>query len=163
MSFRVGIGFDVHRLAEGYDLWLGGVKVSHSKGSVGHSDGDVLIHAICDAMLGAAALRDIGYHFPDNDPTLKGIDSKILLKRTLSIIQDSGYSIGNIDSTICMQSPKLMDYIPTMQSTLESVLGLANGTVSVKATTTERLGFVGREEGVSAYATVLLNKIDGHE
>jgi 2-C-methyl-D-erythritol 2,4-cyclodiphosphate synthase len=114
-------------------------------------------------MLGAAALRDIGFHFPDNDPTLKGIDSKILLKKTLRIIQDSGYSIGNIDSTICMQSPKLKDYIPSMQSTLESVLGLPSGTVSVKATTTERLGFIGREEGVSAYATVLLTKTDGHE
>ncbi|PKP38296.1 MAG: 2-C-methyl-D-erythritol 2,4-cyclodiphosphate synthase, partial [Bacteroidetes bacterium HGW-Bacteroidetes-15] len=124
MSFRIGIGFDVHQLAEGYDLWLGGIKVPHSKGTVGHSDGDVLIHAICDAMLGAAALRDIGFHFPDNDPTLKGIDSKILLKKTLQLVVDAGYVIGNIDSTICMQSPKLKDYIPTMQVTLESVLGL---------------------------------------
>ena len=163
MSFRIGIGFDVHQLAEGYDLWLGGIKVPHSKGTVGHSDGDVLIHAICDAMLGAAALRDIGFHFPDNDPTLKGIDSKILLKKTLQLVVDAGYVIGNIDSTICMQSPKLKDYIPTMQVTLESVLGLQIGTVSVKATTTERLGFVGREEGVSAYATVLLYKISSHE
>jgi 2-C-methyl-D-erythritol 2,4-cyclodiphosphate synthase len=158
MNIRVGVGYDVHQLAEGYDLWLGGIKVKHTKGSVGHSDGDVLIHAICDAILGAAALRDIGYHFPDNDPTLKGIDSKVLLKKTLQIITEAGYSVGNIDSTICLQRPKLVDLIPTMQQTLEAVLGLQNGSVSIKATTTERLGFVGREEGVSAYAVVLLQK-----
>lgn len=163
MTFRVGIGYDVHRLAEGYDLCLGGIKVPHSKGSVGHSDGDVLIHAICDALLGAAALRDIGYHFPDNDPSLKGIDSKILLSKTHILIRDAGYSIGNIDSTICLQVPKLKDLIPSMQSTLEKVLDLPAGTVSVKATTTEKLGFVGREEGVSAYATVLIRKIDSNE
>jgi 2-C-methyl-D-erythritol 2,4-cyclodiphosphate synthase len=159
MNIRVGVGYDVHQLAEGYELWIGGIKVEHTKGSVGHSDGDVLIHAICDAMLGAAALRDIGYHFPDNDPTLKGIDSKILLKKTLQIITEAGYNIGNVDSTICLQQPKLKDLIPTMQITLESVLGLQEGSVSIKATTTERLGFVGREEGVSAYAVVLLQKI----
>jgi 2-C-methyl-D-erythritol 2,4-cyclodiphosphate synthase len=159
MNIRVGVGYDVHQLAEGYELWIGGIKVEHTKGSVGHSDGDVLIHAICDAMLGAAALRDIGYHFPDNDPTLKGIDSKILLKKTLQIITEAGYNIGNVDSTICLQQPKLKDLIPTMQITLESVMGLQEGSVSIKATTTERLGFVGREEGVSAYAVVLLQKI----
>ncbi len=158
MNLRVGIGYDVHRLAPGYELWLGGIKVEHSLGSVGHSDGDVLIHAICDALLGAAALRDIGYHFPDNDPTLKGIDSKILLKKTLEIISSAGYSIVNIDSTICLQKPKLMNLIPLMQEKLEEVLDLAKGSISVKATTTEKLGFVGREEGVSAYATVLLSK-----
>jgi 2-C-methyl-D-erythritol 2,4-cyclodiphosphate synthase len=159
MSIRVGIGYDVHRLAEGYPLWIGGIQVEHTKGSVGHSDGDVLIHAICDAMLGAAALRDIGYHFPDTDPTLKGIDSKILLKKSAQLIASAGYRIGNIDSTICLQKPKLMDLIPQMQRTLEKVLALEPGTVSVKATTTEKLGFVGMEEGISAYATVLLYKI----
>lgn len=158
MDFRVGIGYDVHQLAEGYDLWLGGIKVPHFKGSVGHSDGDVLIHAICDAMLGAAALRDIGFHFPDNDPSLKGIDSKILLKKSYQLIKEAGYGIGNIDSTICLQQPKLKDLIPLMQTTLEDVLEVSAGTISVKATTTEKLGFVGREEGVSAYATVLLRK-----
>ena len=158
MNIRVGIGYDVHQLAEGYDLWIGGVKVPHSKGSVGHSDGDVLIHAVCDAMLGAIAMRDIGYHFPDNDSTYKGIDSKILLKKTLEIVQKEEYFVVNIDSTICLQSPKLKDMIPQMQKTLEDVLGLEHGTVSVKATTTEKLGFVGNEEGISAYAVVLLHK-----
>lgn len=158
MSFRIGVGYDVHQLAKGYDLWLGGIKVDHSKGSVGHSDGDVLIHAICDAMLGAACLRDIGFHFPENDPTLKGIDSKIILRRTHEIVREAGYTIGNIDSTICLQTPKIKGMIPLMQESLERVLNLDPGTVSVKATTTEKLGFVGREEGVSAYAVVLLNK-----
>jgi len=158
MSIRVGIGYDVHQLAEGFDLWLGGIKVDHSKGSVGHSDGDVLIHAICDAMLGALAKRDIGYHFPDNDQSLKGIDSKILLKKTNDIIVQAGYKIGNIDSTVCLQRPKIKDLIPEMQQTLERVLGVEAGTVSVKATTTEKLGFVGREEGISAYAIVMLHK-----
>ncbi len=158
MNFRIGVGYDVHRLEPGYDLWLGGLKVEHSKGSVGHSDGDVLIHAICDAMLGAAALRDIGYHFPDNDPLLKGVDSKLLLKKTLVIVSNAGYAIGNIDSTICLQQPKIKDLIPLMQQALEAILSLEAGTLSVKATTTERLGFVGREEGVSAYAVVLLYK-----
>ncbi|MDY0199790.1 MAG: 2-C-methyl-D-erythritol 2,4-cyclodiphosphate synthase [Tenuifilaceae bacterium] len=158
MNFRIGVGYDVHRLEPGYDLWLGGLKVEHSKGSVGHSDGDVLIHAICDAMLGAAALRDIGYHFPDNDPLLKGVDSKLLLKKTLAIVSNAGYAIGNIDSTICLQQPKIKDLIPLMQQALEAILSLEAGTLSVKATTTERLGFVGREEGVSAYAVVLLYK-----
>ena len=158
MSFRVGIGYDVHQLAEGYKLWLGGIEVPHVKGSVGHSDGDVLIHAICDAMLGAVAMRDIGYHFPDTDASFKGIDSKVLLKRVQSIITDKGYAVGNIDSTICLQKPKLKDLIPEMQRTLEQVLNLPQGTVSVKATTTEKLGFVGREEGVSAYAVVMLKK-----
>ena len=156
MNFRIGIGYDVHRLEPGYDLWLGGLKVEHSKGSVGHSDGDVLIHAICDAMLGAAALRDIGFHFPDNDPNLKGVDSKLLLTKTATLISDAGYSIGNIDSTICLQQPKVKDIIPTMQQTLAGILELTTGDLSIKATTTEKLGFVGKEEGVSAYAVVLL-------
>ncbi len=157
-NIRIGIGYDVHKLAEGYEFWLGGIRLDHHKGSVGHSDGDVLIHAICDAMLGAAALRDIGYHFPDNDSTFKGIDSKILLKKSLEIIAKEGYSIINIDSTICLQNPKVKDFIPKMQKTLEETLALEPGTVSVKATTTEKLGFVGREEGIAAYAVVLLNK-----
>jgi len=157
-NIRIGIGYDVHKLSEGYEFWLGGIRLDHHKGSVGHSDGDVLIHAICDAMLGAAALRDIGYHFPDNDSTFKGIDSKILLKKSLEIIAKEGYSIINIDSTICLQNPKVKDFIPKMQKTLEETLALEPGTVSVKATTTEKLGFVGREEGIAAYAVVLLNK-----
>lgn len=158
MSFRVGVGYDVHALAPGYDLWIGGLKVDNHVGSVGHSDGDVLIHAICDAMLGAVAQRDIGYHFPDTDPSLKGIDSKIILKKTAQIIANEGYSIGNIDSTVCLQRPKLKGLIPLMQQTLEKILELDKGSVSVKATTTEKLGFVGREEGISAYAVVMLYK-----
>jgi len=158
MNFRVGVGYDVHALAPGYDLWIGGLKVDHHLGSVGHSDGDVLIHAICDALLGAVAQRDIGYHFPDTDPSLKGIDSKIILKKTAQIIADEGYTIGNIDSTVCLQRPKLRDFIPLMQQTLEEILSLDKGSVSVKATTTEKLGFVGSEKGISAYAVVMLYK-----
>ncbi len=161
MKIRVGFGYDVHRLEEGYALWLGGIKVEHSKGSVGHSDGDVLIHAICDAMLGAANLRDIGVHFPDNDKSLKGIDSKILLKKTLEIIKSKGFQIGNIDSTICLQRPKIKDLIPEMQSVLASVVEISNEDLSIKATTTEKLGFVGQEEGIAAYAVVLLEKDNG--
>lgn len=163
MSFRVGIGYDVHQLAKGHKLWLGGIEIPHTKGSVGHSDGDVLIHAICDAMLGAIAMRDIGFHFPDTDSNLKGVDSKILLKRVQLLIADKGYGIGNIDSTICLQNPKLKKIIPEMQRTLEQILDLPQGTVSVKASTTESLGFVGREEGVSAYTVVMLIKSTKHE
>ncbi|MDD2197779.1 MAG: 2-C-methyl-D-erythritol 2,4-cyclodiphosphate synthase [Bacteroidales bacterium] len=163
MSIRVGIGYDVHQLAKGHKFWLGGIEINHTKGSVGHSDGDVLIHAICDAMLGAVAMRDIGFHFPDTDPNLKGVDSKVLLKRVQLLISDKGYGIGNIDSTICLQNPKLKNIIPEMQRTLEQILGLPGGTVSVKASTTESLGFVGREEGVSAYAVVMLIKETKHE
>lgn len=158
MKIRVGFGYDVHRLGEGYDLWLGGIKVEHEKGSIGHSDGDVLIHAICDALLGAANLRDIGVHFPDNDPSLKGIDSKILLRKTVDIIGEKGYSIGNIDSTICLERPKIKNVIPQMQSVLAQVMGCDVEDVSIKATTTEKLGFVGTEDGIAAYATVLLEK-----
>lgn len=161
MKIRVGLGYDVHRLEEGYALWLGGIKVEHSKGSVGHSDGDVLIHAICDAMLGAANLRDIGVHFPDNDKSLKGIDSKLLLKKTLEIIKSKGFQIGNIDSTICLQRPKIKDLIPEMQCVLAGVLEISNEDLSIKATTTEKLGFVGQEEGIAAYAVVLLEKGNG--
>ncbi len=158
MKIKVGFGYDVHRLEEGYQFWLGGIQIKHTKGSVGHSDGDTLIHAICDAMLGAANLRDIGYQFPDNNPSLKGIDSKILLRNTLELIKGKGYRIGNIDSTICLQRPKVKDYIPEMQKTLAGVLEMQEEDIAIKATTTENLGFTGREEGVAAYAVVLLEK-----
>lgn len=158
MKIRTGFGYDVHRLGEGYELWLGGIKVAHEKGSIGHSDGDVLIHAICDALFGAANLRDIGVHFPDNDPSLKGIDSKILLKKTVEIIEQKGYKIGNIDSTICLQRPKIKDLIPQMQSTLAQVMDIDADDLSIKATTTEKLGFVGTEDGIAAYACVLIEK-----
>ena len=153
---RIGFGYDVHRFAENRDLWLGGIKIPHSKGLLGHSDADVLIHSICDALLGAAALGDIGKHFPDTDPDYKGIDSKILLTETARLITNAGYKIMNIDSTIALQSPKIAPYIEQMRITLSSLLQLKAGQVSVKATTTERLGFEGREEGISAYAVVLL-------
>ena len=153
---RIGFGYDVHRFAENRDLWLGGIKIPHSKGLLGHSDADVLIHAICDALLGAAALGDIGKHFPDTDPEYKGIDSKILLSETARLITNAGYKIANIDSTIAMQAPKIASYIEQMRITLSSLLQIETGQVSVKATTTEKLGFEGREEGVSAYAVVLI-------
>ncbi|MHC1705474.1 MAG: 2-C-methyl-D-erythritol 2,4-cyclodiphosphate synthase [Tenuifilaceae bacterium] len=158
MNLRIGFGYDVHKLDISYPLWIGGIKVEHTKGSVGHSDGDVLIHAICDGLLGAANLRDIGIHFPDTDPSLKGIDSKILLKKTIEIIRSKGYEINNIDTTICLQKPKLKDLIPLMQETLAKVLGISIEDISIKATTTENLGFVGKEEGIAAYAVVLIVK-----
>lgn len=158
MKIKVGFGFDVHRLEEGYKFWLGGIEIKHTKGSVGHSDGDTLIHAICDAMLGAANLRDIGNQFPDNDPSLKGIDSKILLRKTLELVKAKGFYIGNIDSTISLQTPKIKEYIPEMQRTLANVLEINEEDIAIKATTTEKLGFTGREEGVAAYAVVLLQK-----
>lgn len=158
MKIRVGFGYDVHRLGEGYEFWLGGIKIEHVKGSIGHSDGDVLIHAICDALLGAANLRDIGVHFPDNDPSLKGIDSKLLLAKTVALISEKGYRVGNIDSTICLQRPKIKDHIPTMQQVLAKVMGIDTEDIAIKATTTEKLGFVGTEDGVAAYASVLLEK-----
>jgi len=156
---RVGFGFDVHQLQEGLDFWLGGIIVPHTKGELGHSDADVLIHSICDALLGAANLGDIGKHFPDTDPKYKGIDSKILLSSVMKLIREKGYELGNIDSTICLQTPKIGSYIPEMQKVLANSMGVDIDLVSIKATTTETLGFVGREEGVSAYATVLINKI----
>lgn len=157
MKIRIGFGYDVHRLAEGEVFTLGGVVIPHNKGSVGHSDGDTLIHAICDALLGAANMRDIGYHFPDTDNNYKGIDSKILLGKTIDIIASKGYSIGNIDSTISLQSPKIKNYIPNMQIALAKACGIDIDDIAIKATTTERLGFEGREEGVSAHAVVLIN------
>lgn len=158
MKIRVGFGFDVHQLKEGLDFWLGGIIVPHSKGGFGHSDADVLIHTICDALLGAANMGDIGKHFPDTDTEYKGIDSKILLKEVVKLISEKGFSIGNIDSTICLQKPKIEPYIPEMQKVLASCMNIDIEDISIKATTTEKLSFVGREEGVSAYATVLILK-----
>ena len=155
---RVGFGYDVHRLVEGRQLWLGGVLLEHSMGLLGHSDADVLIHAICDALLGAANMRDIGYHFPDNKEEFHNIDSKILLRRVVELIGTKGYHVGNIDATVCAERPKLNPFIPSMQECLASVMGVDVDAVSIKATTTERLGFTGREEGISAYATVLIEK-----
>ena len=156
--FRVGIGYDVHQLKEGLPLTLGGVKIEHTKGLVGHSDADVLIHAICDALLGAAALGDIGKHFPDTDPKYKGIDSRILLKETVRIVKAKGYEINNIDSILCLQKPKVAPYIEQMREELARTMGIDVDQVSVKATTTEHLGFEGREEGISAQAAVILNR-----
>jgi 2-C-methyl-D-erythritol 2,4-cyclodiphosphate synthase len=158
MNFRIGFGYDVHKLEDGLQFVLGGISINHTKGPVAHSDGDVLIHAICDALLGAANLRDIGVHFPDNSTDFKGIDSKILLKKTIDLLMEKGYKVGNIDSTICLQQPKIKDFIPAMQETMAKVMGISIEDISIKATTTEKLGFVGREEGISAYAVVLLNK-----
>jgi 2-C-methyl-D-erythritol 2,4-cyclodiphosphate synthase len=155
-KIKVGFGFDVHQLKEGYDFWLGGIKVPHTKGAVGHSDADVLIHTICDALLGALALGDIGTHFPDTDPKYKGIDSKILLTEVMVLIREKGYEVGNIDATVALQQPKIKPHIPTMRACLAEVMQIDMEDVSVKATTTEKLGFEGREEGVSAYATVLV-------
>ncbi len=158
MNFRIGFGYDVHQLSEGYDLSLGGIKIPHKIGSVGHSDADVLIHVICDALLGAANLRDIGYHFPDSDPKYKNIDSKKLLIEVMNLLQDKGFSIGNIDSTVCLQEPKIKSYIPGMIDCLSETMGIEPDKISIKATTTEKMGFTGREEGIEAYAVVLINK-----
>lgn len=153
---RIGIGYDVHKLQEGLPLWLGGIRIEHTKGLVGHSDADVLIHAICDALLGAAALGDIGQHFPDTDPAYKGIDSKVLLRHVCQLLRDKGYAIGNVDSIIAAQRPKLLPHIPLMRQTLSECMGIDISQVSVKATTTEHLGFEGREEGISAQAVVTI-------
>ena len=158
MNFRIGFGYDVHQLSEGYDLILGGINIPHTKGSVGHSDADVLIHVICDALLGAANLRDIGYHFPDTDPKYKNIDSKKLLIQVINLLQGKGYSVGNIDSTVCLQEPKIKSHIPDMIKCLSETMKIEEENISVKATTTERMGFTGREEGIEAYAVVLIYK-----
>ena len=158
MKIRVGFGYDVHQLKAGEDFWLGGIKVPHTHGAVGHSDADVLIHVICDALLGAANMRDIGYHFSDQDPQFKGIDSKILLKEVMVLIRNAGYELGNIDATICLQKPKINPHVPAMKACLAEVMQVEEEDVSIKATTTEKLGFVGKEEGVAAYATVLIQK-----
>lgn len=154
--FRIGFGYDVHQLQEQKEFWLGGICIPHSKGAIGHSDADVLIHVICDALLGAANLRDIGFHFSDKDPQYKGIDSKILLKEVLLLIRKEGFEIGNLDMTICLQSPKINPHIPAMKTCLSEVMAVDERALSIKATTTEWLGFVGREEGVSAYCVALI-------
>ena len=155
---RIGIGYDVHQLTPGRDLWLGGIQIPHTLGLLGHSDADVLLHAICDAMLGAAALGDIGKHFPDSDPAYKGIDSKVLLDKTCLLVRQKGFNISNVDAILCLQRPKVAPYIASMRQTLAEVMGLETDDVSVKATTTEHLGFEGREEGISAFANVLIYK-----
>ena len=159
MKVRIGFGFDVHKLVEGRDLWMGGVKIPHTLGLLGHSDADVLIHAICDAILGAANMRDIGFHFPDTAGEYKDIDSKILLKKTVALVREKGYEIGNIDATICAERPKMNPHIPEMQRVLSGVMGIDIDDISIKATTTEKLGFTGREEGISAYAVALIEKV----
>lgn len=156
MKIRIGYGIDYHQLQEGLPFWIGGIEVPHTKGALGHSDADVLLHAICDALLGALALGDIGKHFPDTDPQYKGIDSKILLKRTYDLINEKGYSIINIDSSLCLEKPKIKPHIPAIQETIANILNISIDDISIKATTTEKMGFVGREEGVTAHAVVLL-------
>ncbi|MFA5815008.1 MAG: 2-C-methyl-D-erythritol 2,4-cyclodiphosphate synthase [Bacteroidales bacterium] len=158
MMLRIGFGYDVHKLVENRKLILGGIEIPFSKGTLGHSDGDALIHAICDALLGALSLRDIGFHFPDSSKEFKDIDSKILLRKTIEMIRAKGWEIGNIDTTICLEKPKLKDHISLMQSTLANVMGISPDQISVKATTTETMGFVGTGEGVAVYAIVLLQR-----
>ena len=155
--YRIGFGYDVHRLVEGRELWLGGIKIDHSLGLLGHSDADVLIHAICDALLGAANMRDIGYHFPDTSNETLNMDSKIILKKTIELIQSKGYAFGNLDATVCAERPKINPHVPAIKKCLAEIIGTDEDNISIKATTTERLGFTGREEGISAYAVVLLN------
>lgn len=155
---RVGMGFDVHRLVPDRDLWLGGIKIPHTLGLLGHSDADVLIHAVCDALLGAANMRDIGYHFPDTSDDTLGMDSKIILKQTVDLLATKGYHVGNIDVTVCAERPKINPHVPAMRACLAQVMGIDEDNVSIKATTTERLGFTGREEGISAYAVALIEK-----
>lgn len=156
--FRIGMGFDVHRLVEGRELWMGGIKIPHNLGLLGHSDADVVLHALCDALLGAACLRDIGFHFPDTDPRYKGIDSKKLLAETIRLVNEKGYVFGNADITICAEQPKLNPHIPAMQEAIAACLDCDIDQVSIKATTTEKLGYTGRGEGIAAYATVLITK-----
>jgi 2-C-methyl-D-erythritol 2,4-cyclodiphosphate synthase len=158
MKIRIGFGFDVHRLQEGREFWLGGVKLESEKGALGHSDADVLIHAICDALLGAAGLRDIGYHFPDTSPEFKAIDSKILLQRVVELIQHEGYSIGNVDCSLILEQPKINPHIENMKKALAPILKIDTSDIGIKATTNEKMGYVGREEGVCAYAVALIQK-----
>lgn len=159
MSYRIGFGIDFHQLVEGRDLWLGGVQIPHTKGALGHSDADVLLHAICDALLGAACLGDIGVHFPDTSAEFKNIDSKILLERTTTLLKNERYKVVNIDSSICLEAPKIKPHVPAMQKIIAGIIGITEKDISIKATTTEKMGFVGREEGLVAYATVLLEKM----
>jgi 2-C-methyl-D-erythritol 2,4-cyclodiphosphate synthase len=156
---RIGFGFDVHQLSERYDLWLGGINIPHTKGAVGHSDADVLLHAICDAILGALALGDIGKHFPDTDATYKGIDSKILLAHVIKLVTDKGYKVGNLDATLCLEKPKILPYVEQMRETISAICNISKDDVSIKATTNEKLGYIGSENGVNAYAVVLMVKI----
>lgn len=158
MKIRVGLGYDVHKLVKDRDLWLGGIKIDYELGLLGHSDADVLIHAICDALLGAANMRDIGYHFPDTSAETLNVDSKILLKKAVDLIASKGYTVGNIDATVCAERPKLNPHVPAMKACLAKVMGIDEDDISIKATTTEKLGFTGRMEGISAYATVLIAK-----
>jgi 2-C-methyl-D-erythritol 2,4-cyclodiphosphate synthase len=158
MSYRIGFGIDFHQLTEGRDLWIGGVKIPHHKGALGHSDADVLLHAVCDALLGALALGDIGMHFPNTDPAYKNIDSKILLQKCFNLVKQKGYRVVNVDSSVCLEEPKIKKYSPEMRTIIATILELATDDVSVKATTTEKMGFAGREEGLVAYANVLLQK-----
>ena len=158
MDIRVGFGYDVHRLDDNRELWLGGIHINHERGLLGHSDADVLIHAICDALLGAADMRDIGYHFPDTSADTLDIDSKIILKKTIDLIATKGYRLGNIDATICAERPKLSPHIPAMKQCLADVIGTSPDRISIKATTTEQLGFTGRQEGIAAYATALITR-----
>ena len=160
MSYRIGLGYDVHQLAEGETLWLGGILIPHDKGLVAHSDGDVLLHAICDSLLGAAKLRDIGFHFPDTSSEFKNIDSKVLLAKTYLLVTEKGFRLVNLDATISAQRPKLKDFIPEMEATIARVLKIDIEAVNIKATTTEKLGFEGREEGISVQAVVLIEKIE---
>ncbi|SFW39893.1 2-C-methyl-D-erythritol 2,4-cyclodiphosphate synthase [Prevotellaceae bacterium HUN156] len=158
MMIRVGMGYDVHQLVKGRELWIGGIKLEHELGLLGHSDADVLIHAICDAILGAANMRDIGYHFPDTSTETEGMDSKIILKKTIELITTKGYHLGNIDATICAERPKMNPHIPAMQQCMAEIIGCNPDQISIKATTTEKLGFTGRQEGISAYAVALIEK-----
>jgi 2-C-methyl-D-erythritol 2,4-cyclodiphosphate synthase len=160
LPFRTGFGIDFHQLVEGRELWIGGIKLEHSKGALGHSDADVLLHAICDAMLGALSLGDIGLHFPDTDESYKNIDSKILLQKTIWFVREAEYVVGNIDSTICLELPKIKPYVPEMRKVISEILMINENQVSIKATTSEKMGFVGREEGIAAYATVLLIAVE---
>ncbi len=158
MKVRVGLGYDVHQLAEGRDLILGGIKIDHCKGLLGHSDADVLIHAVCDALLGAANMRDIGYHFPDTSTETLDMDSRIILRKTVDLLATKGYRVGNIDATICAERPKINPHVPAMKACLAQIIGCDEDDISIKATTTEKLGFTGREEGISAYAVCLIEK-----
>ena len=158
MNIRVGFGFDVHQLTEGRDLWLGGVRIDHSKGALGHSDADVLLHAICDALLGAANMRDIGFHFPDTHGEFKNIDSKILLKRTAQLLKDAGWIIGNIDCTLVLEKPKIMPHVDSMKIAISESADINTDAISIKATTNEKMGFIGREEGVVAHAVALIHR-----
>ena len=159
MNYRIGFGYDVHRLVEGRELWLGGIRIDHTVGLLGHRDADVLIHAICDALVGAANMRDIGFHFPDTANATLNMDSKVILEKTVALIATKGYRVGNVDATVCAEQPKINPHIPAMQQCMAQLMGVDPDAVSIKATTSERMGFVGRQEGMAAYATALIEKV----